>query len=148
MFLTSTELESVMYSYQLEQITDNPEVIQTAINTAITEVRSYLTSNDQKAWQDGRPRYNVEAIFSAEGTNRNDLILQYTKIVALWHVIMLCNADIIYEHVKDRYDRVIDYLKGLASGRVNINLPQLQVAEENIIQPFRSGSRTKFNHEI
>ncbi|PDS26463.1 phage protein Gp36 family protein [Flavobacterium branchiophilum] len=151
MFITVQELNSVIYDYQLAQITEqNNDIALTAIATAEQEVRSYLTSNNLKQWQDGRPRYDVDLIFSAQGENRNALIMQHVKTVAVWYVCQLSNPDIIYEHIKERYDRAIDYLNRISKGAVTLNLPVL--AEDgtnptNQKELFRFGSRTKFNHE-
>lgn len=150
-FLVKEEMKTVMYEYQLDQITEaDDSIIETGISVAIEEVRSYITPNNQKSWQDGRLIYDVDAVFSATGTDRNALLLEYTKVCAEWHIIKLCNADVIYDHVKERYDRVIDWLKMLQAGKVSISsLPTLDPEAENITnkEPFAFGSRTKFNHE-
>lgn len=153
MFIELDELKTVAYAYQLQQITEeDDEIILQAIATAVEEAKSYITPNSQKAWQDGRPLYDVEAIFLATGASRNPLILQFTKVIALWHVIQLSNVDLIYEHVKERYDRARAWFKELGSGKVNAgSLPLLEPdpsdpnTEEEL--PFRFGSRKKFNHE-
>jgi phage gp36-like protein len=151
MFITVQELNSVIYDYQLTQITaQNTDIALTAIATAEQEVKSYLTSNNLKQWQDGRPRYDVDLIFAAQGTNRNALIMQHVKTVAVWYVCQLSNPDIIYEHIKERYDRAIDYLNRIAKGTVTLNLPVLVDTDTDPAtqkQPFRFESRTKFNHE-
>ncbi|SNA71983.1 phage protein Gp36 family protein [Flavobacterium psychrophilum] len=151
MFITVQELNSVIYDYQLTQITEqNNDIALTAIATAEQEVKSYLTSNNLKQWQDGRPRYDVDLIFSAQGENRNALIMQHVKTVAVWYVCQLSNPDIIYEHIKERYDRAIDYLGRISKGTVTLNLPVLVDIDTDPAtqkQPFRFGSRTKFNHE-
>lgn len=150
-FLVKEEMKTVMYQYQLEQITEEDDtIIETGINVAVEEVRSYLTPNSKKAWQDGRLVYDVDAVFSATGNDRNALLLEYTKVCAEWQIIKLCNADIIYDHVKERYDRVVAWLRQLAAGDVSISsLPTLDPEGENVInkEPFAFGSRTKFNHE-
>ena len=151
MFLNPEELGSVIYGYQLDQITEgNDEIILTAIQTAISEVKSYLTGNNRKEWLDGRIRYDVSAIFSATGDNRNPLILSTVKTVTKWWVVQLCNADIIYEQAKERYDRSIVWLTKLAKGDVTLDeLPQLTTNPDtqNQKDPFSMGSRLKFNHE-
>lgn len=147
MFITVPELNTIIYEYQLAQIVEqNNDIALTAIATAEQEVRSYLTPNNLKQWQDGRPRYDVDVIFSAQGTDRNALIMQHVKTIAVWYVCQLSNPDIIYEHIKERYDRAIDYLKRISKGEVTLNLPILEESAEPK-QPFRFGSRTKFNHE-
>jgi phage gp36-like protein len=151
MFITVHELKSVIYDYQLNQITEqNNDIALTAIATAEQEVRSYLTSNNLKQWQDGRPRYDVDLIFSAQGENRNALIMQHVKTVAVWYVCQLSNPDMIYEHIKERYDRAIDYLNRISKGTITLNLPVLVESDTDQAtqkQLFRFGSRTKFNHE-
>jgi phage gp36-like protein len=151
MFLEINELSSAIYQYQLEQITQGDEsIVETAIETAVQEVRSYLDSNYQHANADGRLLYDTEAVFSATGTDRNALILAHTKTVAIWHIIQLCNADVMYQHVKERYDRAIAFLRDLAAGKTSISsLPRLNSEGDNPSsrQPFRSGSRPKFNYE-
>lgn len=154
MFLEISELNSAIYQYQLEQITEGDEaIVAQAILTAIEEVRSYLDSNFQHSNIDGRFLYDTDAVFNAVGSDRNALILAHTKTVAIWHIIQLCNADIMYQHVKERYDRAIAFLRDLASGKTNISsLPRLSANGtdgENPAtrQPFRMGSRTKFNYE-
>ncbi|MCH4829794.1 DUF1320 family protein [Flavobacterium columnare] len=150
MFLTKEELGSVMYGYQITQITQGDDaVILQAIAAAIVEVKSYLTANNKKEWSDGRLQYDVNAIFSAEGNHRNPLILEVTKTVSKWWIVQLCNADVIYEQAKERYDRAIQWLTKLSKGTVNLeDLAQLDSnASTTERQPFSSGSRAKFNHE-
>ncbi len=153
MFLQKEELRSTVYEYQLDQITeDDDSIIDMGIEAAVEEVKSYLTSNNKKEWMDGRPRYDAVAIFAATGTARNALILELTKTVAEWWIIRLCNADIIHERVKERYDRAIDYFKQIASGKVTIgSLPILPPDDGSTTPttalPFRMGGRAKFIHE-
>ncbi|WP_268846754.1 phage protein Gp36 family protein [Flavobacterium aestivum] len=150
MYLVKEELGSVMYGYQIDQITEGNNLIVTqAISAAIGEVKSYLTGNNKKEWIDGRYRYDVAAIFSAEGDTRNATILEITKTVAKWWICQLCNADMIYEQCKERYDRAIDWLTKLAKGTVNLDeLPQIDMeVTQPDKQPFSYGSRAKFNHE-
>lgn len=148
MFITIAELNTAVYEYQLQQIIEqNQDIALTAIATAEQEVRSYLTPNSRKEWQDGRPRYDVEAIFSKQGSERNPLIMQHLKTVAVWYVCQLSNVDLIYEHIKERYDRATDHLKRIAKGEVTLSLTLLEESTNTELQPFRFGSRPKFNHE-
>ena len=151
-FLEIEDMGTVIYDYQTEQIADgNDEAMPEAIDAAIDEVTGYLTPNDKKTWQDGRPLYDVDVIFSATGKNRNALLLQITKTIAKFHFINLCNADILYERAQKNYDRAVSKLKDLASGNLTIkSLPLLDTSIDNTEDeplPYRSGSRAKFNHE-
>lgn len=156
MFLEIDELRSVMYSYQLETIIENDNTIAVmAINSAVSEMKSYLNPSNQRQWSDGRPQYDVNKIFGTQGINRDALILELCKDIALYRICRLANVDIIHEHVKERYDRAIDWLekviglKGKAT--LNPNLPTIEPDEggdnASSKKPFRYGSRPKFNHE-
>jgi hypothetical protein len=128
-----------------------------AIVAAIEEMKSYLNPTAQVRWRDGRPRYDVGAIFGTTGTARNGLILEMCKSIALYYVCRLANVDIIQERVKERYDRAIDFLEKVAgvgkyanSPAIAPDLPVLtpeQIATQTTQQAFRYGSRVKFNHD-
>ncbi|MBW7838591.1 MAG: DUF1320 family protein [Chitinophagaceae bacterium] len=155
MFLEIRDLENSIYNYQIDQITEgDTDITLQAIAAAEQEVRSYLVANNMREWADGRLRYDVEAIFSATGNDRNALILSHTATIAKYYIIELCNADIIYEIAKERYDRAVAWLKDLAKGTINLDtLPQLPADGdqpgngEESTYPFFYGSREKFNHE-
>lgn len=148
MFLTDADLGSTMYGYQIDQITEGDETIVTiAMAAAEEEVRSYLTGNNKKDWQDGRLQYDVNAILNAVGTERNALIVKMTVVIAKWWIVDLCNADIIYEQAKERYDRAVNWLKDLATGKINLSTLPLIDTELSTKEPFSFGSRKKFTHE-
>lgn len=155
-FLKPQELKTAIYQYRIDDITEeDDDIILIAIEAAIQEVQSYFTPNFQKEWGDGRFTYDVEAIFSAENNDRNPLILKHTKTIAVWNVIELSNVDMIYEQVKERYDRAVEWLEKFAKGKVSLSgLPTKDVEklDENgnpiEPEPFRFGSRPKFNHDI
>lgn len=151
MFLQESDLGATIYNYQIEQITDGDEGITAqAMQAAEEEIRSYLSGNNKKEWADGRPRYDVNAILSATGEDRNALIVRQAVTLAKWYIVELCNADIIYEHAKERYDRVIAWLNKLAKGEINLStLPTIPVDEDDTesTYPFVYGSREKFTHE-
>ena len=141
-------MPSTMYGYQLEQITEgNDDIIDMALAAAEEEIRSYLTGNNMRQWEDGRLHYDVDAILIAAGAERNPLILKHGITIAKWWVVDLCNADIIYEQCKERYDRSVKWLTQLSKGEINLSsLPQID-QEANEKQPFSFGSRQKFTHE-
>ena len=151
MFIELEDLNGVIYDYQVDQITDGDDaIVLQGIAAAEEEARSYLTPNpNQREYLDGRLLYDVDAIFSASGDNRNALILQHTLTMAKWHIIQLCNADVLYEQAKERYDRAIDWFNKMSKGSINLSsLPLLELSDDNNDkQPFSFGSRAKFNHD-
>lgn len=153
MFITEEELERVIYQYQVLEITEaNNDITVSAIAAAEEELRSYLESNNQVRFRDGRPLLDLDATLGATGTDRNALLVRHCSTIALWYVIQLANVDIIHEQVKERYDRAISWLKDLGDGTVNIStLPTLDPDDPNNPHynqsPFRMGSRKKFRYE-
>ena len=150
MFATKEDIKNNIYQYQVDQITQGDDsIVLQALETAIDEVKSYLEPNEKREFLDGRFRYDVSAIFSATGNNRNALILNHVITIAKWYIIDLSNVDILYDKAKERYDRAIEWLMKLAKGDVNLSsLPQISVSETvDNEKPFSMGSRPKFNHE-
>lgn len=150
MFIQITELKTAIYAYQIAEITEaDTDITLQAIAAAESEVRSYLLPNSRKDWQDGRPLYDAAATLAATGTERNPLLVEVTKNIAVWYLIRLCHVDMIYEQVKERYDRAIAWLQQLSRGDITLDLPLLPPPADNEgAMPFRSGSRPKFRHDI
>jgi phage gp36-like protein len=141
MFLEKADLGSAIYGYQVDQITEgNDDLVLQAINAAIEEVGGYLS---------GSSLYDVTAIFAATGTNRNALILTYTITIAKWYIVELCNADVIYEQAKERYDRAVSWLTKLSKGTVTLgSLPTIPIETGTTeTDTFGYGSRVKFIHD-
>lgn len=163
MFLEIDEMKDVLYGYQMNEIAENDDtIIESGIIAGVAEVKAYFTASNQKQWNDGRPRYDAAAIFSATGNNRDAFVLRMCKTVAAWNICELSNVDMIYDQVKERYENVIKTLEKIAGMGEYKNAPTLTpdlptLAPEQIPplggggainnKPFRYGSRTKFNHE-
>ena len=150
MFLNYNDLGSTMYGFQIHQITEgNSDIVAIALAAAEEEIRSYLTGNNRKEWLDGRIQYDVDAILSKTGAERNQLLVKHGITIAKWWIIDLANADMIYEQAKERYDRSVDWLTKLATGDLTLStLPTLTIdANTDNAKAFSYGSRKKFNHE-
>ncbi|SEG39248.1 Protein of unknown function [Halpernia humi] len=147
MFLSKKDLGSTIYNYQIDQITEgNDDITAQAMAAAEEELRSYITAPE---WSDGRTKYDVELILTDTGTNRNALLVRMAVTLAKFYIIELCNADIIYETAKERYDRAITWLKQFARGDIKLStLPETADTDASTgTDPFIYGSREKFNHE-
>jgi len=138
MFIKADELKTVIFDYQLQQIVgSDTTIVLTAIDAAVQEAKSYLAVG-----------YDCETIFSAKGDNRNSLIVELIKDIALFKIVRLANVDIAYEKAKERYDRAIEYLDRVASGKLAPNLPLKTNAKGAPQTRFRSGSIRKFTHSF
>ena len=152
MFLEEKDLENSIYNYQVEQITEgNEQIVLEALATAEEEVRSYISLNNKRQKYDGRLIYDVDKILSATGTARNPMIKNTMISIAKWHIVDLCNANVIYEQAKERYDRAITWLNKLSKGEITLStLPVIEPTTnetDDSTAPFVYGSREKFNHE-
>lgn len=137
MFITEAELKSVMYEYQVTEITEgDTDITAMAISSAVEEIKSYL-----------RGSYDTDTIFTATGTNRNALLMELCKNVAAWYLVRLANVDMIYSQVKERYDRAIEFLTKVADGKIAPAFPlRKDSTTEEVVTKFRNGSNEKFSH--
>jgi phage gp36-like protein len=137
-YLTANEITSVMYQYQLNEITDSDsQIVEQAIAAAVEEMKSYLSQ-----------RYDTHAIFAQAGAGRNALILENTKVITVWNIIRLSNVDAIYDMWRERYDRVIDWLKRAAAEKINPDLPPKLNADGEEDSRIKAGSNLKFTHDF
>jgi phage gp36-like protein len=114
MFLTIEELKSAIYEYQREQIAEQDNGILTMnILAAQEEVASYLSG-----------RYDTDAILNWDGSSpRNQLLVEYTKSIAVWYLLRLSNPDILWDKAKTYYEYAVAWLNDVASGKLNPSLP-------------------------
>lgn len=145
MFVEKADLKSHIYGYQVDEITgSDDDIVTMACSAAEDELRSYLMARGKEIER----QYDADAILSATGAARNALLLQLCKSIAVYHLIQLCNVDILYEQAKERYDRAVAWLRGLRKGDTTLNLPTVNPdATTDDSLPWRMGSRAKFAHE-
>lgn len=112
MYLSADELKTHLYSEQIALIDDgDPTILQAAIDGALAEAKGYLA------------KYDLEAVFSAKGDDRNALLLIFVKDIATWHFITLSNGGADLDFRRFRYERAIDWLKSVQRGDVTPDLP-------------------------
>ncbi|MBP3762933.1 MAG: DUF1320 family protein [Bacteroidales bacterium] len=138
MFVSKEEIKTHLYDYQVDQITDGDDtIVLSAIDTAVAEVKSYLAN-----------RYDTATIFAAEGSARSALIVEHVKVCAVWHLLILCNVDAIYERYEKAYERTIEYLKQVADGLLTPDLPYLQTSDGSPTGTIQLKSNKKFIHSF
>lgn len=141
MFIQQDELTSAIYAYTLGHIQADPAMIRSAILAAIQEASSYLNG-----------KYDTQAIFNAQGDDRNILVLEHCKTIAVWYILRPSNADMIYDKARDYYTQAIDWFKLVAgvgeSGRsIAPDLPPKK-ADGQVLTKMRYGSNRKFRHNF
>lgn len=170
MYIATTELNALLYDYQLAAIVGNDTTLQeSAILSAETEVKSYLlaannlrhtarlTAQQYAAWQE----YDVETIFAQTGANRNPLLIRLVQEIATYNICTLCNVDMLYDKLKDLHSHAVDTLERIAGMKgvgQRLILTGVATTDDNrdgdndpatnpAGQAFYYTSRPKFQHE-
>lgn len=113
-FITLEELKTHLYNAQIEVISGSDKTIPlSAIDTAVAEARGYLS------------RFDKEAIFRAEGEQRNAFLASIIKDMAVFHYLKLCNYAADLEFRTFLYKRAIDWLTQVQKGQIVPDLPML-----------------------
>jgi phage gp36-like protein len=99
---------------------------------AIDQVKQYISG-----------RYNTEAIFSAEANNRNMFLVMLVIDLTLYHLWSKKAPRKMPEIRSQRYQDAIDWLKGVASGTIE---PELPAAPEPD-QDYETGIRIESVHK-
>ncbi len=120
MYLNLNELETHAYEEEITTIIRSDNTIGYAcIDMAIELAKSKLMKT-----------YDTDAIFSQTGNNRNPLLLNIIKDIAIWNLIGLANPGIDYEDKKYRYEQAVDWLTAVYKG-MPANLPKTDIETDN-----------------
>ncbi len=113
MFITEEDYKVVVGDTALKVISQtSQENRANAELEAREEISGYL-----------RPKYDTEAVFSAEGDQRNRLIVMYTCDIALYHMSASVPQKMGVEIREERYKRAIGWLKDVQAGIIIPDLP-------------------------
>lgn len=137
MFITDEDYRVVIGDAALKVISQlSPENRRDAERKAMEELASYL-----------RPRYDLDAIFSATGEERNPAVVMYTVDIALYHLSASVAQRLGTEVRKERYERAIKWLEGVAKGTIVPELPEPNATSTGERPAtFRYGTQQKLNH--
>ncbi len=107
-FITKDDLISQLKAEVVDFISESDDdVVNAAIDASIEEAKGYLSD------------YDIDTIFGAAGTDRNPIILLYTKDLAVWHFINLANPNIDIAFRETRYRLAIEWLEKVQSRKTN-----------------------------
>lgn len=124
-FINTTDYDATIHKEILDSLlrkdsaSYDPQIIEICEDRAILEMRSYLNK-----------AYDCDAIFSATGTDRHALILMFAIDITVYHIFCQHNPYKISKIRQDRYDRAIEWLKGVMKGDITIDGAPLLPAEE------------------
>ena len=97
----------------------DPQIVEICEDRAIAEMRSYLNK-----------KYDCNRIFEAHGTDRHALVLMFALDIAIYHIYCQHNPYKISKSREDRYNRAVEWLKGVMRGDVTIDGAPLLPADE------------------
>nr|DAO18616.1 MAG TPA: head to tail adaptor [Caudoviricetes sp.] len=113
MFITEEDYKVVVGDTALKVISQVSAKNRTNAETeAREEISGYL-----------RPKYDCEAVFTAEGDGRNRLVVMYTCDIALYHMSASQPQKMGAEIREERYKRAIEWLEGVQAGKIIPDLP-------------------------
>ena len=90
-------------------VRDDQSLVEICKDRAIAEMRCYLSK-----------RYDCDAIFSAAGEDRNQLILMMVIDIAVYHIFCIHNPQKLSQIRKDRYERAVEWMRAVADEEISI----------------------------
>lgn len=115
-FITLTDYDATIHREILDSLlrtgseTFDPQIVEICEDRAVSEMRSYLGK-----------QYDCDAIFSARSAERHQLILMFAVDITVYHIFCQHNPYKMSKIRQDRYDRAIEWLKGVMQGDVTID---------------------------
>lgn len=133
-FVELSDYDASIHREILDALTrEDNSIVEVCEDRAIAQTRCYLSK-----------RYDCDAIFSAVGNDRNQLVLMMVIDIAVYHIFCIHNPQKLSQMRKDRYERAIEWLKAVADEDISIDgaplLPQEDRASKS---SFRIHSNPK-----
>lgn len=133
-FIEMKDYDATIHQEILNAVTrEDDAIVEVCEDQAIAEMRGYLES-----------RYDCDKIFAARGNERNALILMFAKDITIYHVMCVHNPQKFAEIRKDRYERAIEWLKGVS--RLEISIVDVPLLDKDTLKekmPFQMRSNPK-----
>jgi phage gp36-like protein len=110
-FIELTDYDATVHREILDALTrEDNALVEICEDRAIAQMRGYLSR-----------RYDADAIFSATGSDRNQLVLMMAIDIAVYHIFCIHNPQKSTGIRKDRYDRAMEWLKQVADEDISID---------------------------
>lgn len=138
-FINPEDYDASIHREILDSLTRNDDaIIEICEDRAIKEMRGCLSA-----------RYDVDAIFSAEGADRNQLVLMMAVDIAVYHLFCIHNPKNMSQIRKDRYERAMEWLKQVAGFKIVIDgAPKLPEEEQKQNSPWLMSSNPKRTNHL
>ena len=110
-FIYPEDYDASIHREMLGSLTrDDTAVVKICEDRAIAEMRGYLSA-----------LYDVDAIFSAQGDARNQLVLMMAIDITVYHLFSIHNPQKMSQIRKDRYEHAVEWLKQVAESQITID---------------------------
>lgn len=136
-FITPEDYDASIHQEILDAlIRSDRQIVEICEDRAIAQMRGYLSG-----------RYDCERLFSAQGDLRNQLVLMMALDISIYHIFCIHNPRSMSQIRIDRYERAIDWLKGVRSGDISVEgLPEVGETVKNSGSQFQIRSNLKRNN--
>ena len=137
-FIELTDYDASIHREILDALTrEDNTIVEICEDRAIAEMRGYLSR-----------RYDVNAIFSTTGSDRNQLVLMMAIDISIYHVFCIHNPQKLSQIRKDRYERAMEWLKQVAGEDISIDGAPLLPEEERAASStfLIKSNRKRVNH--
>ena len=133
-FINIEDYDASIHREILDALTrDDASLVEICEVRAIAEMRCYLSK-----------RCDCDAIFSAVGDQRNQLVLMMALDIAIYHIFSIHNPQKLSQLRKDRYDRAVEWMRAVADEEVSIEgVPLLPEEERAAKAPLMFRSNPK-----
>lgn len=133
-FVQLSDYDASIHREILDALTrDDNSIVEICEDRAIAEMRCYLSK-----------RYDCDRIFSAEGNDRNQLILMMVLDIAVYHIFCIHNPQKLSQIRKDRYERAVEWMRVVSAENISIEgAPLLPEEERKSGSSFRIKSNPK-----
>jgi len=121
-FIELTDYDASIHREILDGLVrDDETLIEICEDRAIAEMRGYLSR-----------RYDCDQLFSATGSDRNQLVLMMAIDIAVYHIFCIHNPQKLSQIRKDRYNRAMEWLKQVAGEEISIDGAPLLSEDERL----------------
>lgn len=138
-FITTEDYNASIHQEILDAvIRSGSAIIEVVEDRAIAEMRGYMSR-----------RYDCDKVFSAEGKERNELVLMMAIDIAIYHLFCIHNPRTMSEIRVERYERAIKWLEGIRKGDITVDgLPEVESEVMDTASQFQIRSNRKRNNNI
>ena len=137
-FVELTDYDASIHREILDSLVrEDKNIVEICEDRAIAEMRGYLAK-----------RYDCDRIFSAVGVERNQLVLMMVIDITVYHIFCIHNPQKLSQVRKDRYERAVEWMKGVLHEDISIDGAPLLPEEERAAKAtfLIKSNRKRVNH--